>query len=188
MKFREGKIIDKFVAGKDIEVVLRYPKAGDAKQLMQFYNKVTSETGFLSRTSHVKIKEQKKWVAEIMKKSKKNDAVLVLAESGGKIIGNSSITRRPDEIHRHIGVFGIAILQEYTGKGIGYKLTKLLLEMSRPMKIDIVQSCCHAGNKPSLGLHKKFGFRIAGKFPKGIKRSNKYSDQILLYKILVSKQ
>ncbi len=188
MNFEEGKIIDKFVVGKDIEIVLRYPKAGDAKQLMGNYKKIMKETEFLSRITPLTLSEEKKWLKETLSKIKNKDSVFLLAVADKKIVGSASIRRRTEESHHHAGVFSIAVSQEFNGLGIGSKLAENIMKMARTINLEIIESCCFSDNERSLRLHKKFGFKAIGKFPKGLKKKNKYYDEILLYKILVSKQ
>lgn len=189
MKFIEGKIIDKFIAGKNIEVILRYPRMSDAKQLMKFYNKVIKETDFLSRIKLVTISEETKWLKEMMEGMKNNNAILLIVVADGRIRGTTTIIRNREHAMHHVGLFGIAILQEFTGMGIGSKLTQKILNLAKTyMKLEIVKSNCFSENKASLKLHKKFGFKVIGKIPDGFKKKkenkNRYWDEILLYKKL----
>ncbi len=192
MKFSEGKIIDKFFVerdGRKMEVILRYPRMRDAKQIMESYNKAIKETNLLSTINQCSLEKEKKWLKEIIDKMKSNNAVLLLVIADGKIVGNASVIRNKEEAMHHVGIFGIAINQEFTGMGIGSRMTKTILNLARnQMGLEIVKSCCFSGNEPSLRLHKKSGFRVIGKIPKGLKKKNKYRDEILLYKLLVSKQ
>src|SRR3989338_6456128 len=124
MKFREGKIIDRFFVeknGRKIEVVFRYPRMGDAKQLMEFYNKAIKETDFLSTIKPVALSEEEKWLKEMIDGMKKNNAILILVYVNEKIYGTTTIIRNKEQAMHHVGVFGIAINQEFTGMGIGSK-------------------------------------------------------------------
>ena len=186
MKFKEGKIIDRFKIKKekDIEVILRYPKMSDAKQLMNFINKATKETEFLARISKVKLSEEKKWLKDRLNGMKKGNEFDIVVEINGKIIGNCTIIRKSKDAEKHIGSFGIALLQDYTGLGIGPRLAKRIFEEAKKNGIEIIESSYYAKNNPSKKFHKKLGFRIIGIFPKGIKRKGKYSDHVIVYKNL----
>jgi len=187
MKFKEGKTVDKFFVeknGKKIEVIFRYPKMSDAKQLMDFINKAIRETEFLAKVSKVKLSEEKKWLKDVINEMRKGEEILIVVEANGKIIGDCSVKRNKKEVMRHIGVLAIALLQDYTGLGIGSRLAKRIFEEAKKNGIEIIESSYYAKNNPSKKFHKKLGFKIIGVFPKGIKRKGKYSDHVIVYKNL----
>ncbi len=177
MNFKEGKTIDKFIVekdGKEIEVVFRYPKMSDARQIMESYNKIINETPFLSSVKPVSLDKEKKWLKEILKDTKKNDATMMIAEVDSNIIGNASVIRDKKEAMKHTGIFGIVLIHKFTGIGIGSRLTETILNLAKNnMKTEIIKSKYFSGNEQSLKLHKKFGFKVIGKIPDGFKKKIK---------------
>src|SRR3989338_8751113 len=111
------KIIDKMKLDDGREIIIRFPEKNDAKEAWKFYNKVIKETESLSRITPVSLKDEKKWVDEVILKMKKKKSVNLFAEHDGKIIGSASIERKTDQRKSHVGRFGICILQEFTGIG-----------------------------------------------------------------------
>ena len=100
MKFNEGKIIEIFYAekrGKKVPIIFRYPKKSDVKSVWKFYNKAIKETEGLSRFRFVSLKEEKKWVDDVLKNMKKGNKSQIMAESSGRIIGSVSIDRRLED-------------------------------------------------------------------------------------------
>lgn len=187
MKFKEGKIIDTMNIeknGKKIEVVLRYPKKGDFKDVWKFYNKVIKETEGLSRFSPVTLSEEKKWIDGVLGKMKKGSMTQILVESNGKIVGSASIERKKEERRSHVGDFGIAVLQEFTGIGIGKKLIIEIEKESRKMNLGIIALSVHGKNKVAQNLYRKMGFRISGTIPKSVKTGNGFDANITMYKVL----
>ena len=186
-KFKEGKIIEIFYVekrGKKIPVIIRYPKKSDVNGIWKFYNKVIKETEFLSRITPVSLKDEKKWVANAIKSMKKGNSAYIIIESDGKIVGSSTVERKSEEVHKHVGGFGIAILQEYTGIGLGRRLMELIEKEAKNMELEIIQLSVYGKNKVAHGLYKKTGFIEACKIPKLIKRKNSYDDDIIMYKAL----
>jgi hypothetical protein len=137
MKFKEGRILDRVVIeknGRKYNVVLRPPRAGDVAKLRELYNRLITQTPFLSRITPVSLMEEKKWLDDLLKKARKKDACCILAQIGGNIVGSTAIERKD------------------------------------------------GNNMIGLSMYRKFGFRTAGKIPKGIKRKGKYTDD--MYKVI----
>ena len=186
MKFKEGKIIDIIYIsrGKTLEpVIIRYPKKSDVKSVWKFYNKVIRETENLNRVSVVSLKDEKKWISESISKMKKDNIVLLFAESGGKIVGSASIERRFEERKKHVGSFGICILQEFTGLGLGAKmmtaLEKNIINAIRLLVLDV-----YGKNKIAQALYKKMGFKTLGAIPYSVKTKRGFQSDIYMYKVL----
>lgn len=187
MKFSEGKILETFYVeknGKKIEVVIRYPKKSDLMQIWKFYNKVIKETEFLARYSFVPLKEEKKWIEDVIGGMKKKDKVHLMAEAEGKIIGSASVERKNVERKKHSADFGIAILQEYSGLGIGRRLMTLLEKDARSININVIELGVYGRNKIAQGLYKKMGFKVVGRIPKCVKTRSGFDDDIIMYKVL----
>ena len=185
---KEGKIVDRVkikIGNKEIEIVIRYPKKSDLTKIWKFYNKVIKETEFLSRFSPVSLKEEKKWLKDVFQKIKKKNLVYLLVEHEGRIVGSTTVGREPDQSHLHEGVYGISILQSYTGFGIGKKLTNHVISLARKeMKLEIIYLIVFGKNKIAQKFYRKSGFKYVGKIPKGVKRGKKYQDEIIMYKVL----
>ena len=61
MKFKQGKNIKRFVVknnGNSLDVIFRYPKMSDAKQLLKLRNTTIKETDFLSGFKKLTLKKE----------------------------------------------------------------------------------------------------------------------------------
>ena len=187
MKFKEGKIVEIFYVNKGKEktpVIIRYPKKTDLREIWKFYNKVIKETEGLSRVSPVTLGDEKKWIDDVLKSIKRDDKCQILAEANQNIVGSVGIHRLLEERRKHVGGFGIAILQEYAGLGLGKKLMEKIEEDAMKMNLRIIELHVHGKNKIAQNLYKKMGFKIAGKTPKAVKIRGGYDDDVLMYKVL----
>ncbi|MBS3053732.1 MAG: GNAT family N-acetyltransferase [Candidatus Aenigmarchaeota archaeon] len=185
---KEGKTVDRIKirkGNKEIEIVIRYPKKSDLTKIWKFYNKVIKETPFLARITPVSRKEEEKWFRETMEGMRKKNEIYIVAEHKGKIVGSASVTREELQTHKHAGVYGICVLQEYTGKGLGKRLSWHVLRIAKDsLNIEIVKLSVYKNNRVAQKLYKRLGFAYAGKIPGGIKRKGKYTDDIIMYKVL----
>ncbi len=186
MKFKEGKIIAVIYVekkGKKLPVIFRYPKKSDTKGIWKFYNKVIKETENLSRISPVTLKDERKWIYDVISKMKKGNMILLLAESRGKIVGSTSIERKSEERKKHVGVFGIAILQEFTGLGIGKRMMRILEKDIIGLGIILIVLDVYGKNKIAQNLYKKMGFKAIGTIPYSVKTKNRFESDIYMYKV-----
>ncbi len=177
-------ILDKMKLDDGRTIVFRYPRRSDLRQVWKYYNKVTKETEFLARITPIPLKDEKKWFEGMLKKIKKDDASYIIAECDGTVIGTSSIERRWEEVHKHVGNFGIAILNEYHGKKIGTKLMQLIEREAKKMNIEIMHFSVYATNSVAQGLYRKMGFVEVGRIPLTIRHRTKQDDEIIMYKVL----
>lgn len=181
---KEGQHLDTFTTKNGAEIAIRVLGKADLAGVWGFYNRVITETPFLSRITRVSRKEEEKWFRETMKGMKKGNEIYIVAEHEGKIVGSVSITREEQQTHKHIGVYGICILQKYTGLGIGRKLSEHALKIAKSLGMEIVRLSVYDANKTAQGLYGKLGFRLAGIIPGGVKRKDIYMDDLIMYKVL----
>ncbi|MEA2894149.1 MAG: hypothetical protein QOI05_4942 [Bradyrhizobium sp.] len=67
---------------------------------------------------------------------------------------------RPSQAHR--GVFGVGLLPQFRGQGIGTKLTKKALAAARAFGLHRVELTVREHNAGAIELYKKEGFQIEG--------------------------
>ncbi|MFH0949385.1 MAG: GNAT family protein [Candidatus Aenigmatarchaeota archaeon] len=188
MKFNEGKIIERFCVkkdGKNIEIVLRLPRKKDLKNIWKFYNKVRKETPFLDIIKSVKMKEERKWLLNIIQMVKKKNCIYILAECNNKIIGACTVRRQKEDTYLHVGVYDLVVEKEFWGMNIGSALTRNIIKIAKEeLKLEILRLILYSGNRPANELYKKFRFHTAGRIPQGVKREGNYMDEIIMYKVL----
>jgi putative acetyltransferase len=171
--------------GKMTEIVIRTPKKGDMQEAWKFYNRVIKETNFLSAYRPVSKKNEEKWLKTTLDDMEKKKSIHLFAESDGKIVGSCSISKKLTDRSEHVGTFGICLLQEYTGCGLGTKITQLVLDAAKKyLKIKIAELSVYSNNIIAQKLYKKIGFVYAGKIPRSIKQGRKFVDNIIMYKVL----
>ena len=180
-------IEDLEVNGK--KIIFRYPKISDSKPAMEFYNKSIKENldagGRLNDLKPVSAEKERKWLEEIIRKIKNKEALQIFAECESKIIGSSGISISRNSAKSHAGDFGITILEEFTGKGLGTKLMNKTIEIgTADLGIEMVVLHVFSKNKRAINLYKKMGFKEAGRIKNGIKVGVKYQDDITMVKYL----
>lgn len=107
----------------------------------------------------------------------RGDAVASLAEVEGKVVGWAQVHKTDKRAElRHVGTFGICIIDGYRSQGIGTKLLKSLIKKSRG-KFEIINLSVFAKNKAAIRLYEKCGFKKYGLEKRAIKRGRRYYDR-----------
>lgn len=113
-----------------------------------------------------------------------SQALFVVAEVDGNIVGSASLYRSRKTKLNHVAIFGITILQKYCGLGIGSMMIESVIRWSRENGIEIINLEVFEGNIRAQRLYKRFGFIVEGRKNRYIKMNGKYQDMILMTKIL----
>lgn len=85
-----------------------------------------------------------------------------VAVSTGDVVGWCDVTplSRPSQAHR--GVFGVGLLPQFRGQGLGTKLTQSALAAARAFGLHRVELTVREHNTGAIELYKKAGFEIEG--------------------------
>lgn len=107
-------------------------------------------------------------------------AVGIVSSDTGGISGYCEV--RPENYDSeisHRGVLGMAVLEEYRGKGIGKALLNRAIDASSGI-FEVLTLSVFSHNRPALNLYEKSGFVQYGVLKKAVKRENRYFDEILM--------
>jgi RimJ/RimL family protein N-acetyltransferase len=180
----EGKVVFEGSSDKGNKITIRYPAKCDAREMRDYINTLSKEQTFISfQGEKVSLGDETKYLNDQLKRIVKKQTVALLVFCNNKLIGISSIDMK-DKTESHEGVFGISIVNEYRGEGIGTILMKLVLEEgARQMpQLRIVTLGVFGGNELAKSMYERFGFKEYGRLPKGVLHKGKYLDHIYMYK------
>lgn len=179
MRILEKRIIS------DRNVVFRYPKPSDLIELMRTINSLVEERADIAKATKVTYKQEKIWLADVLKSIKKKESIMVVAQVDDVVIGSCQIIKDSFDVSRHVGTLGIALRKESRGIGIGTKLVQLCLAESKKIGIKVVKIYVFDSNKKAMKFYKKFGFKEAGRIRDGVFHNNRYKDDIIMTKRLL---
>jgi diamine N-acetyltransferase len=116
--------------------------------------------------------EHEKWLNQM----NKNDIYLIIKEKDEKA-GIINITRI-DYLNEKCE-YGIALDPKYSGKGIAFKASKLLLNyVFKNLKINKINLEVLSDNTKAINLYKKIGFKQEGYFKEEIYKNGEFKDVI----------
>ena len=81
-----------------------------------------------------------------------------------EVVGHLGLGTRPDSPRRrHVGIIGMAVRDDWQGKGIGAALMEAAIDMADNwLNLLRLELDVFVDNEPALRLYKKFGFVIEG--------------------------
>ena len=155
---------------KGRDVLLRSAEKKDAEALIDYMKITAAETPFLLREPDeisLTIEQEQAFIKA--KKDSENE-LLLIAETGGRHIGNASLMSAGGfKRYRHRCEIAIALYQEYCGLGIGKAMLEMVLDIAKKAGYEQAELEVIANNKPAIALYEKLGFQKYGTFPDNMK-------------------
>ncbi|MCC7509453.1 MAG: GNAT family N-acetyltransferase [Planctomycetes bacterium] len=164
-------------------VVIRCAVAADAERMLDCVREVlAASVGTLTTLAEFQLtpQQEREWIAAYLENP---NALLLVAEAQGDIVGN--INFRPAERTRlaHTGTLGMGLRPAWQGRGIGHALLRTLLDWARDNpKIEKVSLQVLGNNPRAIRLYYKCGFTVNGVKPREIKLDDgSYTDDISMH-------
>jgi RimJ/RimL family protein N-acetyltransferase len=122
----------------------------------------------------INIEQEEEFIDNI---SRQNNALFIIAEHDGKIVGNLNFSSRKRPRIIHTGEFGISILKDYWGEGLGTELISYLIDWSKNSGIiKKINLRVRTDNIPAIHLYKKLGFKVEGTISRDLRINDKFYD------------
>ena len=87
---------------------------------------------------------------------------------------------------KHIGKFGMLILREYWGQGLGTRLLEILDDQTQAARVTRIEASVRTQNTRALALYEHFGFQIEGTRRQAALINGKFEDEHLISKVIGS--
>lgn len=156
-------------------LIIRDAEPKDAEEIIIMVKQVMKETGFFPNTA-----EEFNITVDHEIEYMKSTALFLLAEIDGKIVGSATLDRSDLKKLEHNVTFGITILKEYCGLGIGSILMENIIEWTKFEGIEKIELEVFENNISAIKLYNKFGFLEEGRRKKMIKTNEGYLDMIIM--------
>lgn len=113
------------------------------------------------------------------------DAVLLVAEIDGAIVGRLSAARDPHPASSHVADVGLMVSSGSRRAGVGSAMMRAVEEWARGASISKLELHAFPYNTPAIALYEKLGYRREGHRERHYLRPDgQYVDAILLAKLL----
>lgn len=160
-------------------VIIRKANKSDAGSVLNYIDMVSEESDYLTfgQGEFDKTIEQEEYFIDNI--SKQNNALFIIAEINGKVVGNLNFSggARPRKVHT--GEFGVSVLKDYWGQGIGAELIKYMIEWCKQSRIiRKINLRVRSDNFSAIYLYKKLGFKEEGVITRDFFIKNRFYDSI----------
>ncbi|URZ07116.1 GNAT family N-acetyltransferase [Clostridium felsineum] len=141
------------------KIIIREAKPQDAALMLEYLYKIGGESDFLT-FGQGELKKSEFEEKEFIENAVKSDnALFLVAEAEGKIVGNLNFAGGKNSKVRHTGEFGVSVLKEYWGQRIGKKLIERLIAWSKEASIiRKINLRVRTDNLRAIALYEDLGF------------------------------
>ncbi|MGE7692580.1 N-acetyltransferase family protein [Lysinibacillus sp. NPDC094177] len=168
------------------QINIRVAVEEDSATMLEIQKEVIAEEDFLITTFEEfqrSIDEQKQWIQAKLANERET---IFIAQYQGKLVGWLVFQSPHRKRLAHTGTFGMMVLKEYRGLGIGKLLLERVISWAEHNPyIEKVSLGVFSTNERAIALYKKMGFVEEGRKINEIKlHDNEYIDDVLMYKMV----
>lgn len=154
----------------DIQIVKANPT--DAIKILDYLKQVGSETDNLTFGKEGIDFTPEQEAEYIGKIANSTDSIMILAKNKDEIVGIASLNRSPSRMN-HRGEFGISVLKQFWGNGVGSQLLSRIIQYAKQNSFQAIDLQVRSDNIRAIRLYEKFGFIKIGEHPAFFNINNK---------------
>lgn len=162
------------------DLLMRNCRADDAAAVLAIFKQTHEETDFLLTYPDEITFTPEKEAEFLAKKSENPRSIEILAFLGEKLVGSAGF----DAVNsvaklQHRAEFGVSVLKDYWGLGIGAALTSACVDCAKQAGYTQLELDVIAENAAAIALYEKHGFVEFGRNPRGFRlRNGEYQELV----------
>ena len=162
------KYNQKIILKNGKEALLRNGNAEDGQAVFENFNQTHAETDFLLSYPDENSYDAEQEAQFLKEKTESPNEIEIIAIIDGKVAGTAGIEAVGKKYKlKHRAEFGISILKEYWGLGLGKALANACIQCAKEAGYEQLELNVVAENKRALSLYQSLGFEEFGRNPKG---------------------
>jgi len=151
-----------------LELLVRNAVASDARALRETTQCTHAETDYLLSYPDEQSVDDEQEARLLAETERSDNEVELVAVIDGRIVGSAGVSAvRSRRKVAHRARFGISILKEYWGVGIGRVLMESCIDCARRVGYTQLELEVVAGNERAVSLYRRAGFEEYGRNPRG---------------------
>ncbi|WP_126993507.1 GNAT family N-acetyltransferase [Thermosipho globiformans] len=164
------------------ELIIEEISKSDIFNLYEYRKNILSETPFLVTTLDdlMDFNSFKNYIHFYIENDLRN---IFVAKKDNSIVGEITILIHDKKRMRHVAEFGISVLKEYRGKGIGKKLIQTAEKWAFDKKVKRIQIEVMENNRVALNLYHSLGYKIEGRKKMAVRFDDSFIDLIIMAKL-----
>ncbi|MBU7595299.1 GNAT family N-acetyltransferase [Metabacillus halosaccharovorans] len=156
------KIKDKEFFRFDVKYIIRSAEEKDAKSLSEVRVKIDGETENMDREKGEAYLDEAGFIQVIKEDTASKRNLFLIAEINGEIVGFSRCEGNKLKRTSHKVEFGVCVLKDYWGFGIGQNLLKESIYWADSNGIKKIYLSVLETNQKAIKLYEKYGFTVEG--------------------------
>ena len=151
-----------------VELLVRNAVASDARALRDIMQRTHAETDYLLSYPDEQGADDEQEARFLAETERSDNEVELVAILDGRIVGSAGVTAvgsRRKVVHR--ARFGISVLKDYWGLGIGRVLMDACIDCARRAGYAQLELEVVADNERAVSLYRRAGFEEYGRNPRG---------------------
>ena len=166
------------------EALIRNADKADGNAVFEIFNRTHEETDYLLSYPDENSFDSEQEAQFLKEKAMSPNETELIAIIDGKIVATAGIEAVGNKYKvKHRADFGISVLKEYWGLGLGKALTEACIQCARDAGYDQVELNVVAENDRAISLYRSCGFVEYGRNPRGF-NSKITGYQELVYMLL----
>ena len=155
------------------ELLVRNAVASDARALRETTQLTHAETDYLLSYPDEQSVDDEQEACSLEEAERSGNEVELVAVIDGWIVGSAGVSAvRSRRKVAHRARFGISILKEYWGMGIGRVLMEASIDCARKAGFTQLELEVVADNERAVSLYRRAGFEEYGRNPRGYKSAS----------------
>ena len=170
----------KFRAKDGKEILLRSPVLGEGGKILKTMKRVISTSDhLLTQPEEFRFTEEQE--NELIRSYLDHpDKIIIAPEHQGEFVGMMDFRAGEKKRNSHVGDFGLSLLPEYRGIGLGSEILRIFLDWARANpRVEKVNLRVHALNTVAIASYLKAGFHEEGREIRGAKLGPDAYDDVL---------
>ena len=111
--------------------------------------------------------------------------LILVACVDDRLVGNVGLSIPPSPRRRHVGEIGMAVHDDWCGRGIGTVLLQSAIDLAdRWLNLSRLELSVYVDNAPAIALYEKFGFKREGRSDNHAFRHSEYVDTLAMARLL----
>ncbi|QWC24709.1 GNAT family N-acetyltransferase [Bacillus haikouensis] len=164
---------------------IRPVKKEEAEELLHLIMNVENQSEFMLMAPGERQMTLEKQTTMIEKVEKQENAVILIAEKEGVMIGYLFALGGSAQRKKHSAYLVAGILKEYRGQGAGTLLFQAVEEWAVIHGISRLELTAVTRNTPGIALYKKCGFQVEGTKRNSLIINGDYHDEYYMSKLLI---
>jgi putative acetyltransferase len=138
----------------------------------------------MAETLGVPYSSEEAWREELTRERDDNFSIVACVQ--GEVVGHLALSVYMNPRARYSGHFGIAVRDDWQGKGVGTRLMEACVDLADNwLNLTRLDLRVYTDNAPAIALYAKFGFEIEGTHRRFAYRNGEYVDAHVMARLRV---